>query len=99
MIKVHHNDKEFRYKLEKSGDEWENDDYLNLIKAIKNEFNLNDEFTLYKNDNGKHIEIDDMDDIIGSFENDDDDNNDDDSKQELNKGLQNKRVLNLYISV
>ena len=63
-----------QHKLTSNIDSWNNDDYINLIEAIKKKFNLYVKFSLYEDLQGDTIDIDDMDDIMNSFEENDDTN-------------------------
>eukprot|EP01084_Bolivina_argentea_P249429 417543_1 len=71
MVVVHYNDRTFNYKLASIMKEWVNDDYLELISAVRKEFCLNRKFNLIENVASDELIIDDIDDLKAAFQQDD----------------------------
>eukprot|EP01083_Nonionella_stella_P209509 759380_1 len=71
IITVHFDDQQFDYPLMSNPDDWDEDTtadvYHNLLQSIRNKFSLQSEFALFEDIGGTHMELDDMDDILSSF--------------------------------
>eukprot|EP01084_Bolivina_argentea_P285679 489937_1 len=67
VITIHYNDKTFDYKLKSNKQEWDDNNFLNLMQSIGKHFNIKSEFDIYqdlKGNNQEIVDIDDIDDII-----------------------------------
>eukprot|EP01084_Bolivina_argentea_P216179 367298_1 len=71
IITVHFRDKQYDFNLSANSDVWDESLYHNLQNKIKNIFNLSPEFELYEDIDGDHVNMDDMNDILGAFEDED----------------------------